>query len=93
MTEEELISLEEAERIAREHAKKRIKEGEIKDVDIESTELEETGEGTSIYMVKGHATYVVKKGGIFSKEETAKKYFKAQIHAFQGKIISFTEME
>jgi len=93
MMEQDFVSMEEAERLAIEQAKKRIKEGEIKDIDIESTEIENMDDSTKVYVVKGHAIYWVKKGGIFSKQETAKKFFKAKIHAYQGKLISFSETD
>ena len=83
---EEIIDMEEAEAKVVEVAKRRVKEGEVIDVDIESTKLVETNRGMLIYEIDGYATYTVGRG------VNGKKVFKAQVHATTGKVIGFQEI-
>lgn len=83
---QDIIDLEEAEKHVSIHARQRIKEGEIKDIDIESSELDQTGE-MPVYKIQGFA--IIKLGKLPKK--TIKKPFRAQIHAVSGKLISFVE--
>ena len=87
---QEFIDLEEAEKHVSVHARKRIKEGEIKDIDIESSELDQTGE-MPVYKIQGFAVVMTKSGKLLSKGPTIKKPFRAQVHAVSGKLISFVE--
>ena len=84
---EEIVDMEEAEEKVKEVAKKRVKEGEVTDVDIESTELIETNKGMLIYQIDGYALYIVGRRGV-----NGKKLFKAQVHATSGKVIGFQEV-
>lgn len=84
---EEITDMEEAEARVKEIAKKRIKEGEVIDVGIESTKLIETNKGMLIYEIDGYAIYTVGRGVV-----NGKKLFKAQVHATTGKVIGFQEV-
>lgn len=86
---QDMIDLEEAEKRVSAHAKDRIKEKEIKDIDIESSELDQTGE-IPVYKIQGFA--IIKKSGKLGRgQRTMKKPFRAQINAVTGKLISFVE--
>jgi|GEM_PF-2402512 len=86
---QDMIDLEEAEKRVSAHAKERIKEKEIKDIDIESSELDQTGE-IPVYKIQGFAVIIAKSGRLGPKK-TMKKPFRAQINAVTGKLISFVE--
>lgn len=83
------MELEDAEQIIEDYAKKRIKEGEVKTVNVESSKL--IGRGRKgkypVWRMRGHATY--KKKGILGG--TGKMEFKAQINARNGKVLEFEE--
>lgn len=81
---------EDCEREVERYAKRRIKEGEVVDVDIESTTLIARGRHGKYptYKIRGFAKYKV-KGLIRSKIK--KKEFTAQVNARSGKVIEFVE--
>ena len=93
MSSEEIISLEEAERIAIRLASTRIKNFignlPVKNVIIESTDLKQLG-NLLVYEVNGKAEIVVKPKGFFSPEETEFKMFTVKIHATSGKPLGIT---
>jgi hypothetical protein len=88
--EGKIISLDEAERKVEEMARKRVKEGRVKSVDTESSELEDRG-GIPVYVFRGYAVYTIKSASIFGREQLGKKYFTAQVHAITGQILGFRE--
>jgi len=81
MAKVELVDMEEAEEDVKEEVKRRVREGEVTGVDIESTEFTVVG-NIPVYEIKGSASVI---------SPTGKKHFKAQVNAESGKVVGFKD--